>query len=1746
MSHRTNARRSGPVVVFLPGLLACLLLGTGGCAYVGAAVALSLAGSSDGGRETTAQAPPVVLLNPIPVRQFGDVQVDYTLSDANGDPADIQVDFSTDGGLTYGPATEGPGSDGTLGLAAPATGMAHLYVWDSGADIGTAVQTQTRILFTPTGLGGSGTPSESNEFIAGNDSPVISVTSPGPSSQLVAVEYFLLDSTSDTCSILAEYSIDGGVSFLPATIAVGNTSNLDSLDTGIGMMHRLAWNSLMDLGQIVEPAVMFRIEPSDPFQTGTAQQVTFDVTNNDSPLAFLDPVDRQDGNVTITFILVDPDDDLIDVTFEYLPAAGPPWLAMSLTPASVTTMLASNISGVSHSVAWDSPTDIGAGAATVDIRVTPDDGVNLVAPFELLGIVVGNDAPVILSIDQPLIGDTRTEGIITVILQLSDTTSDPVDLEIEFSTDAGLTFSPATINVGLLNGVPSSPAGIEQRLSWDTFAPGNIGINNLAVDLRMRPKDTAIGVDEFGAWVNTGDFNVNNSGVPVAFVASPLPNAIVAGDVTISYLLFQPNGAMLGIEVFYSTDNLSFLTATERTGLPSEGTVNLSSAIDGVNHIFVWDSVADLPGNEGMVWLRIHPMDASGAGIVHTMSAPFLVNNNFEPEAFVDTPPSPQITGTVAIDYALADAEGDTVEVLVEYSTVGGAPMSFQPATVISTDMGVIGGASSEIISGLSSAAAGIGHALEWDAAGDGVAIAAAENLVVVRITPRDDPQDPLGLGNAGRTAEFTVDNTDPPIASALLNTSNAGVITFDYTLADTESNLITVRVEYSTSGGVPGSFLPAMIPSADGPIMGNEIQDLSSSPAGVPHTFDWDSNFDIGRTDITGSNVVIQVTPTDSKIGTSASASLDVLNNDAPEVLVNDVNGLQTGDVTVAYRLRDTFSDTCSIMPQYSLDGGPFVDATPSPTSEPTSGLSSGPPGQEPGHLFTWDSSADISTTRFMSVVIQIRANDGIADGPFQMTSPFGVDNSITADLILGQETFTQGPTDGRGLASSGNGGGSDSFAGGATIHYDGSNLYVADRANGRVLILFDIPTSTFQTADRLLGQPDFSTNVPNYPDFTGASSQGMFDPLGVYSDGTRLYVADSSNHRVLIWNSIPTANFAPADLVLGQPDKTSNAANRGGSPAANSLNTPYRVSGDGTHLYVSDTENHRVLIYNLPITVDGQAAVNVLGQIDMMQSSPNQGGMPAANTLNRPRGVYTDGTNIYVADSENHRVLIWAIPGGWTDGDPATRVLGQALMSDGNPNDPSRDYDTMDFPYDVHNDGTNTLVADRNNNRVLLWTMPITADGQAADFVIGQVDGTSGNYLTTQEGFSEPTGVFSTASKIIILEQGNNRVMIYNSIPTADYAPADVVFGQETFAEGSTNHLKLTASTLPFAMGLDSDGNRLFVSQWDDNRVLGWSSIPDVNNKNADLVFGQVNFTDGARNTTPDGLLKSMDVAYDPAGARLFVADTGNNRIVLYKEPFSVGQTGDAFLGQMDGMSGAAGTSDRELDRPSSIAWDGSKLWVADSGNNRILRFSTFATNDPADRFLGQGDFMTGVANHDGTDLVGDRSLNYPIGIAVTGGAVSDALIVADTENNRVLIWNSLPTGDDDPATLVLGQADFTLGGSPGLGRAGLNRPVGVEAKGTGLSDALYVADGANFRALIWDSIPSAGNHGAPADRLIGQPNFLSAAPNDGGVSNRTLFTFRFWCVGPAEVSPGGTTKQLWFPDTLNNRVLRFDVTP
>ena len=94
---------------------------------------------------------------------------------------------------------------------------------------------------------------------------------------------------------------------------------------------------------------------------------------------------------------------------------------------------------------------------------------------------------------------------------------------------------------------------------------------------------------------------------------------------------------------------------------------------------------------------------------------------------------------------------------------------------------------------------------------------------------------------------------------------------------------------------------------------------------------------------------------------------------------------------------------------------------------------------------------------------------------------------------------------------------------------------LYVADTQNNRVLIYNHIPTSNGVAADVVLGAPDFTTFVQ--PDLTqqntNATAQNMLNPVSVTSDGVHLFVTDLGYNRVLIWNSIPTANDAPADVV-------------------------------------------------------------------------------------------------------------------------------------------------------------------------------------------------------------------------------------------------------------------------------------------------------------------------------------------------------------------------------------------------------------------------------------------------------------------------------------------------------------------------------------------------------------------------------------------------------------------------------------
>ncbi|MBI4924561.1 MAG: hypothetical protein HY843_01440, partial [Bdellovibrio sp.] len=140
-----------------------------------------------------------------------------------------------------------------------------------------------------------------------------------------------------------------------------------------------------------------------------------------------------------------------------------------------------------------------------------------------------------------------------------------------------------------------------------------------------------------------------------------------------------------------------------------------------------------------------------------------------------------------------------------------------------------------------------------------------------------------------------------------------------------------------------------------------------------------------------------------------------------------------------------------------------------------------------------------------------------------------------------------------------------------------DSSHLYVADIFNNRVLIWNTLSLSNGQAADVALGQTLFTTSTLNNG---GLSASSLYAPFSVFSDGTRLFVADENNNRVLIWNSIPTANKTAADSVFGQQNLTSNIAAIG----AENLYNPEQVFITGNLFFIVDGRNSRVIVMPKP----------------------------------------------------------------------------------------------------------------------------------------------------------------------------------------------------------------------------------------------------------------------------------------------------------------------------------------------------------------------------------------------------------------------------------------------------------------------------------------------------------------------------------------------------------------------------------
>lgn len=595
------------------------------------------------------------------------------------------------------------------------------------------------------------------------------------------------------------------------------------------------------------------------------------------------------------------------------------------------------------------------------------------------------------------------------------------------------------------------------------------------------------------------------------------------------------------------------------------------------------------------------------------------------------------------------------------------------------------------------------------------------------------------------------------------------------------------------------------------------------------------------------------------------------------------------------------------------------------------------------------------------------------------------------------------------------------------------------------------------------------------------------------------------------LVWLALPLSlpaqiplNPTPT-LALGQPPDRSPAETRSLGPnllEGRELNGPTSVAYDATTgaLYVADSGNNRVLGWR-----DGRSFANgakadlVIGQWNFHTNLAFGATLPFTSGLNSPTGLAVDARgNLYVVDSGNNRILRFKRPFDSTE-DPirADLVIGQSSLS-----------------------------------------------GSGAGTAAERIRTTGANNVPLQAGLA-----FDAQGNLWFTDAGNNRVLRFPASSLGETAsngpPADVLLGQTAYdqrtapARNDANRRNKTVLLEPSALAFDSRG-RLFVADGL-NRVVVWE--PEITSgKPASRILGvpaaggpainaaSLGLIRGGQLLSPDGILLNIAGTqwFPPSGVFAignipFVVDTYANRILRYRpfdewpaESVAFSPNAEAVIGQ-DALETDDPRVNRGRPQPSeaSLAWprgaiyspQAGLVYVADTGNNRVLAFPNLSSGPPASsgspyaalRLLGQVGYDLRERNLlEGKEFQFISAYSEAIGgIAIDRNSDPPRLYIADTYNNRILCFaDARRIRPGDVADRVIGQpnlrssmVNWPIGRSDARNEVGLFWPTGLALDAGG---NLYVADRGNGRVLRFRRPFDQPAGAIVADLVLGQANF------------------------------------------------------
>ncbi len=294
---------------------------------------------------------------------------------------------------------------------------------------------------------------------------------------------------------------------------------------------------------------------------------------------------------------------------------------------------------------------------------------------------------------------------------------------------------------------------------------------------------------------------------------------------------------------------------------------------------------------------------------------------------------------------------------------------------------------------------------------------------------------------------------------------------------------------------------------------------------------------------------------------------------------------------------------------------------------------------------------------------------------------------------------------------------------------------------------------------------------------------------------------------------------------------------------------NGPYAVTTDGTNLYMAETGTSVIRMVSLSTGL----VTKIAGTGTPGWTLDNATG--TSTQFNTPSGITTNGTYLFVADTNNHiirsisltppyavQTIAGTLAPGYADGDVGTSQFN--------------------YPYGITTDGDKYLyVADKDNHAIrrISLASPFTVTNVAGSASSGGSGSTNGT--GTSALFNEPTSLTmsTNGSKLYVVDMSNNKIR------------------QIDLTDNSVTDFSVTGVTLNAPRGITTDGTFLYVSNTGSYNIL---SIPVATGVGTSLMglAGSDGCTAGsgttARFTEPKGLAAVGDATN---GTILYIADAG-----------------------------------------------------------------------------------------------------------------------------------------------------------------------------------------------------------------------------------------------------------------------------